>query len=110
MNDPLSPGNAGWMPDFEDPEPTQQKERQSPLDAATRYAPFKPPFRYETFGTQILDSRGQRIVDVRGWGYLTGKGGGLGLDEDQAEKIQDRIGEQVAAALNDSCGHNDQGI
>ena len=87
---------------------TQKPNNEAVVPAAAAcYAPWKPPFRYERFGTQIVDSRDNRIVDVRGWGYLTGKGGGLGMSEDQAEKIQDRIGEQVAAALNASCGHND---
>ena len=86
---------------------TQKPNNEAVVPAAACYAPWKPPFRYERFGTQIVDSRDNRIVDVRGWGYLTGFGfAEHGMSEDQAEKIQDRIGEQVAAALNASCGHN----
>jgi hypothetical protein len=39
------------------------------------------------------------LVDVRGWGYLTGKGhGALGLDETAAIEIQSTIENYIAAA------------
>jgi len=67
------------------------------------YHPFKPPFKYLNFGTQIVDSNDQRMLDVRGWGYLTGKGcAALGLSDERAEQLQDAIGELVAKTLNDS--------
>lgn len=40
------------------------------------------------------------VLDVRGWGYLTGRGGGLAMSEDDAVKIQDQFEEWVIAALN----------
>lgn len=46
---------------------------------------------------------------MRGWGYLTSKGSeALGLDEDEAAKIQDAIGAHVAELMNrdDAKGHN----
>lgn len=40
-----------------------------------------------------------KLFDVRGWGYLTGKGhGGLGLDYDAAVKIQEANANLIAAA------------
>ncbi len=40
------------------------------------------------------------VLDVRGWGYLTGRGGGLAMSEDDAVKVQDQFEEWVIAALN----------
>lgn len=40
-----------------------------------------------------------KLFDVRGWGYLTGKGhGGLGLSEGEASAIQDANAHLIAAA------------
>ena len=62
---------------------------------------WKAPFRYDEEGQTIWDANNQRVLDVRGWGYLTGKGSGaLGLDEASAIKIQDDFGEGVVKALN----------
>lgn len=80
------------------------------LPAAHGYAPWIPPFLYNRDGQWIEDIRGHRILDMRGWGYLTGKGSeALGLDEDEAAKIQDAIGTHVADLMNrdDAKGHND---
>jgi hypothetical protein len=62
---------------------------------------WKPPFRYEAEGTMIVDANGARILDVRGWGHLTGKGS-HGIHETNAESIQDEIGRDVATLLNDN--------
>ena len=37
----------------------------------------------------IHDKKGNRVIDVRSWGYLTGRGGGLALDSEVASEIQD---------------------
>ena len=40
-----------------------------------------------------------KIADIRGWGYLTGKGqGGLGLSSAEASKIQNANARLIAAA------------
>ena len=71
------------------------------------YAPWTPPFLYNRAGQWIEDIRGRRILDMRGWGFLTGRGGGLAMDEDEAAKIQDTIGEHVAVLMNrDATEHN----
>lgn len=47
-----------------------------------------------------------KLFDVRGWGYLTGKGhGGLGLSEGEARVIQDANAHLIAAApeLYEAC-------
>jgi hypothetical protein len=65
------------------------------------YHPWKPPFRYDNDLCGILDSEGNRILDIRGHGFLTGQGiGGLGLDSEEAMKIQDRIGEYIVGLMN----------
>ncbi len=59
------------------------------------------PFSYETFGTQILDANGTRMLDVRSWGYLTGGGGAaLSLPLEEAAAIQDAMAARVVAILN----------
>lgn len=41
------------------------------------------------------------IANVRGWGYLTGKGhGALGLSEAEGIRIQEQWGSMIAEALN----------
>ncbi len=70
-----------------------------PLKTALAY--WNPPFRYEPEGGIITDSSGSRIIDVRGWGRLTGSGsGGLGMRDDKAAVIQDDIGRAVTDFLN----------
>ena len=65
------------------------------------YEPWKPPFRYNPDTQWIEDSNGQRLLEIRGWGYLTGRGhGGLGMDGDKAASIQDAIGQRVAELMN----------
>lgn len=39
-----------------------------------------------------------RICDMRGWGHLTGKGGGLALSEEKAIAIQEANARLIAAA------------
>jgi hypothetical protein len=43
-----------------------------------------------------------KIIDIRGWGYLTGQGhGALGLSGTEAMAIQKSIAERVVRAVND---------
>lgn len=69
----------------------------SPSDA------FKKPFKYDENGQFILDAENTIVLEVRGWGRLTGKGrGGLGLSPDEAVDLYDRFGERVAKLLNEN--------
>lgn len=62
---------------------------------------FKPPFRYDRDGSCVFDAAGNMILDVRGYGYLTGRGSGaLGLPDAEACAIQDEIGRHLADLLN----------
>lgn len=75
-----------------------EKELRAELSAVTG-GPFDTPWRrYRTaiFGTSF-DGGDSRVADVRGWGYLTGKGhGALGLDPDEASKVHDALGDFIA--------------
>lgn len=61
----------------------------------------KPPFSYCKMGQQIYDSNGLLVLDVRGWGALTGQGCACAVSEDQAMQIQDAFGTKVVQVLND---------
>jgi hypothetical protein len=64
-------------------------------------SPFKGPFRYDPAVSAIFDVGNHRVLDVRGWGYLTGKGvGALGMADDEAEDAQKAIGQHVCDLLN----------
>lgn len=62
---------------------------------------WQAPFRYDSEGAVIWDDRGERVLDVRGWGFLTGKGA-LGLDEGTASEAQDVLGIGIANLLTES--------
>lgn len=64
------------------------------------YSPFKPPFKYDDMGSCLLDSNDNKILDVRGWGFLTGRGA-LALDDETAISIQNGIGQNVTNLMND---------
>lgn len=63
------------------------------------FVPWKPPFHYVEMLTCVHDSENNIVLDIRGWGRLTGTGGGLALGEERARGIQDRLGELVAKLL-----------
>jgi hypothetical protein len=65
------------------------------------YAPWTPPFHYDYEGQIILDAKNQRVLDVRGWGFLTGKGSeGLGWMEARAARTQDAMAQRVVGLMN----------
>ena len=65
------------------------------------FDPFHPPFHYESDGQTIRDANGQWLLDMRGWGYLTGGGsGGLHIPTEEAARIQDRVARHLVQALN----------
>jgi hypothetical protein len=63
---------------------------------------IKGPYEYDgiTYIWMTDPKRGKTMVgQVRGWGYLTGKGvGALGLSDKQAQEIQDATGKLLAAS------------
>jgi len=59
------------------------------------------PVEYDPMGTCIWDANGSKVLDLRGWGRLTGQGcGGLKMPHDEAAEIQDAFGERLAALIN----------
>jgi hypothetical protein len=58
---------------------------------------FKPPFVYDSMAMMILDSNGQNIVDIRGYGRLQ--------YHENAEERQDEIGREIAEFLNIKAKH-----
>lgn len=50
------------------------------------------PVFYEPYGTCILDSKNNKVVDIRGWGRFA--------YEKNGEELQDKVGEFVAEAIN----------
>ena len=69
------------------------------------YSPFKPPFRYDDLGCFIVDSEERKLLDLRGWGFLTGGGlEALGMSNEAAEKIQDSIGKRIVELINKDAG------
>ena len=63
---------------------------------------FKRPVK-GTLGSVFIEREKQgsvQILDIRGWGYLTGRGGGLGINQDDAERVQDDFEKWVVNALN----------
>ena len=67
---------------------------------------WKPPFQYDEEGTMIVDCDYNKIIDMRGWGYLTGQGA-LGLKGDTAADIQDTVAEAIVGFLNDKVKSNE---
>ena len=71
-----------------------------PAAASNGYAPWTPPFRYEPLGPAIFDHFGHKILDLRGWGFLTGLGGGaMHFEEQVAAEIQNKLGKRLAALM-----------
>lgn len=62
---------------------------------------WKPPFRYNPEASAVYDAKGNMVLDVRGWGFLTGRGS-MALPQDKAMQIQDQLGIFLAnvATLN----------
>lgn len=56
-------------------------------------------FELKYDGIFILNQE-EPIIIIRGWGYLTGTGGGLGLSQTMAASIQDEFAEFVLTILN----------
>ena len=56
---------------------------------------------------KVYDQKGRMVLDVRSWGYLTGKGA-LGLSDEEATDIQDKWGDEIVTALNAAHQNKDQ--
>lgn len=70
-------------------------------DTVAKYieAPWKvDALGMSVWGRDARDGGDSKIADIRGWGHLTGTGGGLALSEDVAEAVQRARGHILAAA------------
>ena len=64
---------------------------------------FPGPYIYDTHGCFIRDQNNNKILDLRGWGRLTGHGKvGLGMTPEEAVELQDEFGTFLAEVLNTS--------
>lgn len=64
------------------------------------YHPFVPPFHGDSHG-MIWDSENNHFADIRGWGWLSGRGSGaLHLSNQEAEYIMERNEKKVVELLN----------
>lgn len=57
------------------------------------------PWKLDEFGLFIMDAGNRKVVDIRGWGHLTGKGA-LGLSYDQATEHQKELGKFIVQLVN----------
>lgn len=55
------------------------------------------PWKHDGQGLKVF-AESMNVCDIRGWGHLTGKGGGLALPEDTAIAIQTANAQLIAAA------------
>lgn len=60
---------------------------------------FTGPFKYNPSTIAIHAANDRMVLDIRGWGYLTGKAS-LNLSDEDATNIQDQFGYWVANKLN----------
>lgn len=56
-------------------------------------------YRYDNLGQVVLNQDGKEILQIRGWGYLTGVGS-LRLSCEEATKIQEDLGTYIVNRLN----------
>lgn len=69
-----------------------------PSELAHRF--FKPPFVLSCGA--IVDADGHKILDVRGWGHLIGRGQPEFIDDGElAAKVQDWLGERIAEVMTE---------
>ncbi len=62
---------------------------------------YRLPLRYDHRGAIIFDADDRNVLDVRGWGHLTGHGAdGLGLSDKNGTLAQDTFGAFVVARVN----------
>lgn len=58
---------------------------------------FTPPFKYEPDGAFIVDANWNKVIDIRGWGYLNGF---LKMSKEDSTKVQDAMAERLVKFMN----------
>ena len=59
--------------------------------------------------TKIHDASGSTVLDVRGWGMLTGRGA-MRLSQEEAIEIQDEYGKNIVDILNNAYQDHIKGV
>lgn len=57
------------------------------------------PWKYVPEAGFVIDSKSRKVLDIRGWGHLTG-GGGLDMSYEEARAAQNELGEYLVALVN----------
>jgi hypothetical protein len=65
---------------------------------------FNPPFKHAEDSTFILDSHGNIVIEVRGWGHLSNL-----MTDIKACEVQDQIANHITDILNSSTEHKKEG-
>lgn len=69
---------------------------------------FPPPYKHYMGAIWVQNDGEHKMLDVRGWGHLTGRGQKRFISDDAtAEKVQDEMGNWAANALNACAGMDD---
>lgn len=69
------------------------------------YFPWQPPFQFVPRGGIIVDARGKMFAEMRGWGFLTGRGEAAArLSHEEGAVIQDRMGHHLVEIINRTAG------
>lgn len=59
------------------------------------------PHSFSIYASHVTKKQSPRVADMRGWGYLTGKGdGALGLSDDDGIRAQKANAELIVKAVN----------
>lgn len=57
------------------------------------------PWKLDEYGLFIMDAGNRKVLDIRGWGHLTG-GGALHLPQKDAEEAQKELGHFLVNLVN----------
>lgn len=76
--------------------------------AGKLHGPYRTDaFACKIYGTSDKDGGDTTVLDIRGWGYLTGQGhGALGMDHGPAFDEQKEFAQRVVDALNAAEGYS----
>lgn len=94
--------NGIFMFEFSDEPPVSQSFVNTLVDVINGKSVLTEEFtvHYDRDHTCIIDNNYDTVlIDIRGWGYLTGTGG-LNLPEEEAINIQDTLAEYIVKQLN----------
>jgi hypothetical protein len=87
------------------PSPTVQEPSTEQADSRNQWVKhFNPPFKHAEDSTFILDSHGNIVIEVRGWGHLSNL-----MTDIKACEVQDQIANHITDILNSSTEHKKEG-